>query len=227
MSASNSNPPANSVPAITSTLNGTTLKSTPPSVTSSCKVVEEVSLPNFVKENFVGKSVMGTKCLECETSTYRSARKKILLSPLWFWGLVLKSGKLKSGACDLILRQFNMLKIVTRLKIVDQKSVVLHKRTVLWRFLSLWFQILMDPKSLHVFNVLWLSIPTDKVFMFGLGVAVVTNFAKEKVLLCIGGGADLAQNLWDAAKPVGTVFTRTIVDGKTPDQYPRKNLSSW
>ncbi|TRY63202.1 hypothetical protein TCAL_03541 [Tigriopus californicus] len=29
-------------------------------------------LPNFVKENFEGKSVMRTRCLECEASTYRS-----------------------------------------------------------------------------------------------------------------------------------------------------------
>lgn len=33
---------------------------------------ENVSDFNFVRENFVGKTVFRTKCLECETSTYRS-----------------------------------------------------------------------------------------------------------------------------------------------------------
>jgi len=60
LSSSNSNllAPVASVPVITSTLNGTTLKSVPPQ-----SKVEVASLPNFVKENFVGKSVMGTRCL--------------------------------------------------------------------------------------------------------------------------------------------------------------------
>lgn len=31
-------------------------------------------LPNFVKDNFEGKSVMRTRCLECEMSTYRSEK---------------------------------------------------------------------------------------------------------------------------------------------------------
>uniref|UniRef100_A0A0K2UGW7 Ubiquitin carboxylterminal hydrolase 1like [Bombus terrestris] n=1 Tax=Lepeophtheirus salmonis TaxID=72036 RepID=A0A0K2UGW7_LEPSM len=29
-------------------------------------------LPNFIKENFVGKAVMSTRCMECEMSTHRS-----------------------------------------------------------------------------------------------------------------------------------------------------------
>lgn len=63
LSSSNSNllAPVASVPVITSTLNGTTLKSIPPLPPPS--KVEVASLPNFVKENFVGKSVMGTRCL--------------------------------------------------------------------------------------------------------------------------------------------------------------------
>ncbi|QQP57134.1 Ubiquitin carboxylterminal hydrolase 1like, partial [Caligus rogercresseyi] len=35
-------------------------------------VEEESSVPNFIKENFVGKAVMSTRCMECEMSTYRS-----------------------------------------------------------------------------------------------------------------------------------------------------------
>ena len=35
-------------------------------------ILETLLLPNFVKENFVGKSGMRTRCLECEASTYRS-----------------------------------------------------------------------------------------------------------------------------------------------------------
>jgi len=64
LSSSNSNLLANTVPAITSTLNGTSLKSSSTTTNATpSKVAELASLPNFVKENFVGKSVMGTKCL--------------------------------------------------------------------------------------------------------------------------------------------------------------------
>ena len=41
-------------------------------------------LPNFVKENFVGKSVMRTRCLECEASTYRSETFTNIDIPLTF-----------------------------------------------------------------------------------------------------------------------------------------------
>ena len=42
------------------------------------------SLPNFVRENFVGKTVFRTKCLECETSTYRSDKFINIDIPLTF-----------------------------------------------------------------------------------------------------------------------------------------------
>jgi len=41
-------------------------------------------LPNFVKDNFVGKSVMRTRCLECEASTYRSETFTNIDIPLTF-----------------------------------------------------------------------------------------------------------------------------------------------
>lgn len=42
------------------------------------------SLPNFVRDNFVGKTVFRTKCLECETSTYRSDKFINIDIPLTF-----------------------------------------------------------------------------------------------------------------------------------------------
>ena len=45
---------------------------------------ENTLLPNFVKENFVGKSVMRTRCLECEASTYRSETFTNIDIPLTF-----------------------------------------------------------------------------------------------------------------------------------------------
>jgi ubiquitin carboxyl-terminal hydrolase 1 len=42
------------------------------------------SLPNFVRENFVGKTVFRTKCLECETCTYRSEKFTNIDIPLTF-----------------------------------------------------------------------------------------------------------------------------------------------
>ena len=47
---------------------------------------ESSLLPNFVKENFVGKSVMRTRCLECEASTYRSETFTNIDIPLTFDG---------------------------------------------------------------------------------------------------------------------------------------------
>ena len=46
--------------------------------------IETMLLPNFVKENFVGKSVMRTRCLECEASTYRSETFTNIDIPLTF-----------------------------------------------------------------------------------------------------------------------------------------------
>lgn len=45
---------------------------------------ETTLLPNFVKENFVGKLVMRTRCLECEASTYRSETFTNIDIPLTF-----------------------------------------------------------------------------------------------------------------------------------------------
>merc|ERR1712158_139201 len=42
------------------------------------------ALPNFVRDNFVGKTVFRTKCLECETSTYRSDKFINIDIPLTF-----------------------------------------------------------------------------------------------------------------------------------------------
>ena len=47
-------------------------------------ITETMLLPNFVKENFVGKSVMRTRCLECEASTYRSETFTNIDIPLTF-----------------------------------------------------------------------------------------------------------------------------------------------
>ena len=71
LSSSNSNLLANVSPIANGNAisqNGTISKA---KVVEVAPAVAPPSLPNFVKENFVGKSVMGTRCLECETSTYR------------------------------------------------------------------------------------------------------------------------------------------------------------
>ena len=46
--------------------------------------VDNEALPNFVRDNFVGKTVFRTKCLECETSTYRSDKFINIDIPLTF-----------------------------------------------------------------------------------------------------------------------------------------------
>ena len=61
-------------------------------VTANDSVTKEDSTPdqnsdpvsNFVRENFVGKTVFRTKCLECETSTYRSDKFINIDIPLTF-----------------------------------------------------------------------------------------------------------------------------------------------
>lgn len=78
LSSSNSNLGPNVISAAP-TQNGSSSKAPPP---PAPKV--EVSLPNFVGGNFVGKSVMGTRCLECETSTYRSETFTNIDIPLTF-----------------------------------------------------------------------------------------------------------------------------------------------
>ena len=54
-------------------------------IISHCLIFpENTLLPNFVKENFVGKSVRRTRCLECEASTYRPETFTNIDIPLTF-----------------------------------------------------------------------------------------------------------------------------------------------
>ncbi len=52
----------------------TVSKSTEDRSKQPAKQEEEQWMPNFVKDNFEGKQVMRTRCLECELSTYRSEK---------------------------------------------------------------------------------------------------------------------------------------------------------
>lgn len=68
--------------------NGVKLVSSMPKMENGCVQAEQPlnreDLPNFVRENFVGKTVFRTKCLECETSTYRSDKFINIDIPLAF-----------------------------------------------------------------------------------------------------------------------------------------------
>ena len=56
----------------------------PPEAVTSNGASTDDSMPNFVRDNFVGKTVFRTKCLECETSTYRSDKFINIDIPLTF-----------------------------------------------------------------------------------------------------------------------------------------------
>lgn len=69
-------------------INGTNSRSSSPLPGSTVKSQQQsqppnnATLPNFVKDNFEGKSVMRTRCLECEMSTYRSETFTFIDVPL-------------------------------------------------------------------------------------------------------------------------------------------------
>eukprot|EP00093_Oithona_nana_P010118 10118.XXX_122514_124844_1 [CDS] Oithona nana genome sequencing. len=63
--------------------NGVSTTMPPESVTTNGAGTDD-SMPNFVRDNFVGKTVFRTKCLECETSTYRSDKFINIDIPLTF-----------------------------------------------------------------------------------------------------------------------------------------------
>ncbi len=60
---------ASSTPAY---INGSLSNGAVTAASTSYRDSLRTTLPNFVKENFEGKSVMRTRCLECEMSTFRS-----------------------------------------------------------------------------------------------------------------------------------------------------------
>ena len=61
---------ASSSPGATSLQNGVSV--IPPIPSLATAAASSNPTPNFVKENFVGKSVIRCRCLECEASTFRS-----------------------------------------------------------------------------------------------------------------------------------------------------------
>jgi len=86
--------PATGVKLVSSTpkVNAATTPAVSAAGTANDSVTKEDSTPdpnsdpvsNFVRENFVGKTVFRTKCLECETSTYRSDKFINIDIPLTF-----------------------------------------------------------------------------------------------------------------------------------------------
>ncbi len=69
----------------TTTGSGSGLAPGAAAASSKSKVADVTEhLPNFVRENFVGKTVFRTKCLECETCTYRSEKFTNIDIPLTF-----------------------------------------------------------------------------------------------------------------------------------------------
>ena len=62
---------------------------------------------------------------------------------------------------------------------------------------------------------------------FDGGVAVLDSFINGRVIIYVGGGTNLTSNSWKSASGTSFISIRTIQDGVSPANYPRKYIKPW